>query len=138
MTAYLVDNSAWARLAHGSPAAAARIATIERSPADYFVTCPPQVLEFCHSAPPGKHRAYRDAITLGFPLDVHPSEAFVLDIQDTMWANGRFRAAGAIDILIAAYALLNEATVLSADRDFTHIGDVVPALRHEYLPVDPG
>ncbi|GII98188.1 hypothetical protein CLV28_1384 [Sediminihabitans luteus] len=136
MTAYLVDNSVWARVVLRSPLATARIEQIRRSPADYFVTCPPQVLEFCHSAPAGRYAAYREAIGLGFPLDHHPDEALVLDIQQGLWEGGLFRAAGAIDILIAAYALLNDATVLTADRDFGHIASVTHDLRYEYVPPD--
>lgn len=136
MTAYLVDNSVWARLVLRSPTAIARIGQIERSQADFFVTCPPQVLEFCHSAPVGRHEEYRAAIGLGFPLDHHPGESFVLDVQRALWDNGAFRAAGPVDILIAAYAMLNDATVLTADKDFGHIADVVPELRHEYLSPD--
>ncbi|MFT4127765.1 MAG: hypothetical protein QM662_16245, partial [Gordonia sp. (in: high G+C Gram-positive bacteria)] len=33
-------------LATGDPAITARLRAIERAPADLFVTCPPQVLEF--------------------------------------------------------------------------------------------
>lgn len=137
MTAYLVDNSVWARLVLRSPSATARIRQIERSPADFFVTCPPQVLEFCHSAPVGKHAEYRAAIGMGFPLDHHPSESFVLDIQQSLWDAGRFRAAGPVDILVAAYAMLNDATVLTADKDFGHIAAVARELRYEYVPPDP-
>ena len=46
MTDYLVDNSVWARLATADATITARLRAIERAPADLFVTCPPQVLEF--------------------------------------------------------------------------------------------
>jgi hypothetical protein len=41
-------------------------------------------------------------------------------------------AAGSLDILIAGYAIVNDATVLAADHDFDHIARVVE-LRHEYI-----
>lgn len=133
MTDYLVDNSVWARLASGDAGIMARLRGIERAPSDLFVTCPPQVLEFCHSArTPREHADYRARIGLGFPLERAPDESLVLDIQGALWSTGLARAAGPLDILIAAYALVNDATVLAADRDFEHIATVTD-LRQEYV-----
>lgn len=133
MTDYLVDNSVWARLAASDPAITSRLRQIERAPADLFVTCPPQVLEFCHSArTPEEHALYRERISLGFPLERAPDESLVLDIQSALWSSGLVRSAGAVDILIAGYAIVNDATVLTADHDFDHIAQVTD-LHHEYL-----
>ncbi|MDO5498568.1 MAG: PIN domain-containing protein [Propionibacteriaceae bacterium] len=133
MTDFLVDNSVWARLATGDPAITARLRRIERAPADLFVTCPPQVLEFCHSAgTPTEHARYREQISLGFPLERAPDESLVLDIQSALWSSGLVRAAGSVDILIAGYAIANGATVLAADRDFDHLAKVID-LQHEYV-----
>lgn len=133
MTDYLVDNSVWARLATGDPVITARLRRVERAPADLFVTCPPQVLEFCHSArTPDEHVCYREQISLGFPLEHAPDESLVLDIQSALWGSGRVRSAGAVDILIAGYAIVNGATVLTADHDFDHIARV-SELEHEYV-----
>lgn len=137
MTDYLVDNSVWARLAVGDSGIAARLRRIERAPADLFVTCAPQVLEFCHSArTPEEHAHYREQIALGFPLERAPDESLVLDIQSALWRSGLVRAAGAVDILIAGYAIVNDATVLAADHDFGHIARVVD-LRHEFIAPSP-
>jgi predicted nucleic acid-binding protein len=134
VTDYLVDNSVWARLASGDPGVAARLQRIERAPADLFVTCPPQVLEFCHSArTPEEHAHYREQISLGFPLEHAPDESLVLSIQSALWNSGYVRAAGAVDILIAGYAIANDATVLSSDHDFDYIAAVTD-LNHEYVP----
>lgn len=133
MTDYLVDNSVWARAISGDRNAVARLRRIERAASDLLVTCPPQVLEFCHSArTPAEHQRYREQISLGFPLEHAPDESLVLDIQDALWNSGLVRAAGPLDILIAGYAIQNEATVLAADRDFDHIAKV-SELRHEYV-----
>lgn len=133
MTDYLVDNSVWARLASRDPNITKRLRQIERAPSDLFVTCPPQVLEFCHSAPtPDEHARYRELITLGFPLEHAPEESLVLGIQSEMWTSGLLRAAGSMDILIAGYAIVNDATVLAADHDFEHIAKVCD-LKHEYV-----
>ena len=133
MTDFLVDNSVWALLASGDPIITARLRGIERTPSDLFVTCPPQVLEFCHSARSAEeHARYREQIRLGFPLERAPDESLVLDIQSALWSSGPVRAAGSLDILIAGYAIANNATVLSADHDFDHIARVVD-LSHEYI-----
>ncbi|MET9328451.1 PIN domain-containing protein [Tsukamurella sp. NPDC003166] len=133
MTDYLVDNSAWARLVAGDEAITERLRRIERSPSDLFVTCPPQVLEFCHSArTPDEHLRYREQMSQGFPLENAPEESLVLDIQAGLWSSGLVRAAGPTDILIAAYAIVNDATVLAADHDFDYIARVSD-LRHEYI-----
>ena len=133
MTDYLVDNSVWARLAAGDPNITARLRRVERSPADIFVTCAPQVLEFCHSArTPQDHARYLERISLGFPLERAPEESLVLGIQGALWSSGLVRAAGPLDVLIAGYAIANDATVLAADHDFDHIAKVSD-LRHEYV-----
>ncbi|MGV9794390.1 PIN domain-containing protein [Gordonia sp. NPDC003422] len=137
MTDYLVDNSVWARLATGDPGVTARLRRIERGPADLFVTCPPQALEFCHSARTREeHLRYREQFSLGFPLEHAPDEALVLDIQAALWNTGLVCAAGSLDILIAGYAIVNDATVLAADHDFEHIARVSD-LQCEYVAPSP-
>lgn len=133
MTYYLIDNSVWARLESGDPAIVERMGEIECSPSDLVVTCPPQVLELCHSArTSAEHERYREKASLGFELERTPDESLVLSIQSALWNAGLVRAAGPLDILIAAYAILNDVTVLSADHDFTHIASVTE-LQHEYI-----
>lgn len=133
MTDYLVDKSVWARAIRGDALMVARLRRIERAPSDLFVTCPPQLLEFCHSArTPAEHARYRERVSLGFPLEHAPDESLVLDIQSALWNAGLVRAAGAVDILIAAYAIVNDATVMAADHDFDHIA-TISELKHEYV-----
>lgn len=133
MTDYLVDNSVWARLASGDSVIRTRLERIARSPSDLFVTCPPQVLEFCHSARSAEeHALYLEQISLGFPLERAPDESLAVGIQSALWGAGLVRAASAIDILIAAYAIANDATILSANHDFDHIAAVTD-LAHEYV-----
>lgn len=133
MTDYLVDNSVWARLASGDQGITARLRTIERTTSDLLLTCPPQILQFCHSArTPEQYKFYRQRISLGFPLEHAPDESLVLDIQGALWNSGLVRAAGSLDILIAGYAIVNGATVLVADHEFDHIAKV-SELHHEYV-----
>ena len=56
----------------------------------------------------------------------------VLSIQSALWSSGLVRAAGPLDILIAGYAIANDATVLTADQDFGYIATVIDLL-HEYV-----
>jgi predicted nucleic acid-binding protein len=49
-----------------------------------------------------------------------------------LWGSGLVRAAGSVDILIAGYAIANDATVLTADHDFDHIA-TVSDLQREYV-----
>ena len=85
---------------------------------------------------PEEHLLYREQIGLGFPLEHAPDESLVLDIQAALWNSGLVRSAGAVDILIAGYAIVNDATVLTADHDFDHIASVSD-LRHEYVAPSP-
>ena len=48
----------------------------------------------------------------------------MLSIQSALWHAGLVRAAGPLDILIAAYAIMNDATVLASDRDFGFIAQL--------------
>lgn len=68
-------------------------------------------------------------------LERTPDESLVLDIQNALWGSGLVRAVGAVgavNILIAGYAIVNGATVLTADRDFDYIARV-SELKHEYV-----
>lgn len=132
MTTYLVDNSIWQK-AGRSPAIAQRLRDI--SPQHLIITCPPQVLEYCHSA-----RSLEEYAELREDMDellaawVHPMEDDALDIQQALWDSGMPRAAGAFDCLIAAYAVANDAVVLNSDQDFGYIEAATSgAVRQEYV-----
>ena len=43
-----------------------------------------------------------------------PTQRDVLDIQQALWDNGLMRGAGNSDVLIAAYAMVNDLTILTA------------------------
>lgn len=132
MTAYIVDNSVWWK-AHRSPEIARRLREV--APRDVILTCPPQVLEYCHSARSGPdHDDHRDDMAVYLEAPAHPDVAAVARVQNALWHSGRVRGAGPVDVHIAAYALQNSATVLSSDRDYEHIADAVAQFRHEYLP----
>jgi predicted nucleic acid-binding protein len=129
---YLVDNSIWQK-ANGSDEIAARLREI--SPQHLIMTCPPQVLEYCHSAQNATEYAElrQDMDTL-LPALTHPTATQALDIQQALWNRGLTRAAGAFDCLIAAYAVVNDAIILNSDRDFGYIADATDGtVRQEFV-----
>ncbi|MFJ2370366.1 PIN domain-containing protein [Microbacterium sp. NPDC087665] len=132
MTTYLVDDSIWQKAAT-SDAIARRLREI--SPQDLIITCPPQVLEYCHSArSPEEYRELRADMEGLLPAWEHPTEQDAFDIQQTLWNSGLVRAAAAFDCLIAAYALVNQAVILNSDHDFGHIEEATRgAVRQEYV-----
>ncbi|GAA1447537.1 PIN domain-containing protein [Leifsonia poae] len=133
MTTYLVDNSIWQK-ASRSERIAQRLTEI--SPKHLIITCPPQVLEYCHSARSADEYAElrRDMDDL-LPALVHPSEQDALEIQEALWARGMMRSAGAFDCLIAAFAVVNDAVLLNSDRDFGYIESATGgAVKQEYVP----
>jgi predicted nucleic acid-binding protein len=132
MTTYLVDNSIWQK-AGSSAAIAQRLREI--SPQHLIITCPPQVLEYCHSARSSEEYAeLREDMEELLAAWEHPSETDALSIQQALWDNGMMRAAAAFDCLIAAYAMVNDAVVLNSDRDFGYIESATGGVvRQEYI-----
>ena len=74
------------------------------------------------------HRLHGDRLS-GRQLDLGKA---LLRRSGALWNSGLVRAAGSLDILIAGYAIANDATVLAADHDFDHIAKVTD-LSHEYV-----
>ncbi|MFF1876352.1 PIN domain-containing protein [Leifsonia sp. NPDC058230] len=133
MTTYLVDNSVWQK-AGRSARITARLR--ELSPQHLIITCPPQVLEYCHSARnEAEYQELRQDMAELLPALSHPTEEQALELQQALWRSGMMRAAGAFDCLIAAYALANDAVLLNSDRDFGYIERATRgALRQVYVP----
>jgi len=132
LTTYLVDNSIWQK-AGTSAAIADRLRAL--SPNHLIITCPPQVLEYCHSARDAKEYAELRA-DMGelLPAWEHPDERQSLDIQQALWGTGLMRAAAAFDCLIAAYGVANDAVILNSDHDFGYIELATEgAVRQEYV-----
>jgi predicted nucleic acid-binding protein len=133
VTTYLVDNSIWQK-AGASEAIALRLRDL--SPNHLIITCPPQVLEYCHSArDPQEYAQLREDMEQLLPAWAHPDEQHALDIQHALWDSGLVRAAAAFDCLIAAYAVANDAVILNSDRDFGYIERATHgSVRQEYVP----
>jgi predicted nucleic acid-binding protein len=133
VTTYLVDNSIWQKAA-ASATIAQRLRDI--SPQHLIITCPPQVLEYCHSArSPEEYSELREDMDELLAAWQHPTEELALNIQQALWRNGLVRAAAAFDCLIAAYAVVNDAVILNSDHDFRYISIATDGLvQQEYVP----
>lgn len=132
MTTYLVDNSIWQK-ASTSEAIATRLRQL--SPTHLIITCPPQVLEYCHSARSlQEYEELRADMEQLLPAWEHPDEQQALDVQQALWDTGLMRAAAAFDCLIAAYGVVNDAVILNSDHDFGFIEIATRgAVRQEYV-----
>lgn len=131
---YLVDNSAWQRLRlspHVDEAMRARTASGDR-----FAICSASLDEACYSA-----RSLLDLVTLrerfttgAAMLDTTPEvDLVVRRIREALFAAGKGRAAGVVDVQIAAVAVHHGSTVLHYDADYDHIASVTEELDHEWV-----
>lgn len=129
----LVDNSVWQRVRQ--PAVRTELDRLRtRHGAQSVLVCPPIAAEVGFSARNGPdHDAVAAALAAFDDCAVHPTSADVLDVQNALFHGGLVRAVGALDTVIAAYALANDATVLHYDRDFEHVARVRPALEHRWI-----
>lgn len=123
---HVVDTSAWSKYATHSAVRAA-IDGLKQSGA-LFTTCPPVVAEFCYSARSPQHLLELQR-TMSMLLQVKAPRLATLvpRIQTALWAHGLGRAAGTIDVLIAAYAIDAKQTVLTCDADFVHVSRALAA-----------
>ena len=134
VTRFIIDHSVWARLGT-SPAVVRAFRDIveAHSPASIWV-CPPTVTEIGFSARNGsEHDSVWTALSAFRDCPRPPTSHDALVIQNRLWHAALVRAVGAIDTVIAAYALANDATVLHYDSDFEHVATVMPQFRHEWI-----
>lgn len=133
-TRYLIDNSVWARLSTDASVVDALKVVVDLARPDDVLICPPIALEVGFSARTGPDHSLLAAQLEEFPeCTEHPSVEEVMLIQNRLWNGGILRAAGAMDTLIAAYAMKNDATLLHYDRDYDHIATVMPDFRHRWI-----
>jgi predicted nucleic acid-binding protein len=131
---FIVDNSVWQRLSHQESVRDRFTRLIESTSPSTIMVCPPVVAEVGFSARNGAdHDRVREALAQFADCPAHPTTATTLSIQNALFNNGFFRAVGALDTVIAAYAMANDAAVLHYDSDFERIAWVVPTFRHEWI-----
>ena len=131
---YLIDNSVWARLSTDPAVVAALKAIVDLAHPDDVMVCAPIAAEIGFSARTGEgHSVLTSQLTAFAECSEHPTSDDVLQLQNSLWTAGLVRAAGAMDTLIAAYAIKNDAILMHYDRDFEHLASVAPTLRHEWI-----
>lgn len=133
MTVYLVDNSVFQRLPHRPSVADALRGFVHRG---VFATCLPITLEAGHSATDGAdHARVVELISarLRLPID-DDVERCAVGLQAALWNSGLVRAAGVNDLVIAAVAIVHDATVLHYDADFEHIATVSELCQQWVVP----
>jgi len=133
MTNWIVDTSVWSRIAHDRMVAE-YVDALVADPSSVLVACPPQVIEYCFMARSADEYAQSvDEMRAFAPVRFHPMVDDVADIQRSLFTAGMGRSAGPIDILTAAYARLNDAIVLTADRDYDCIAQTVSDFAHVFV-----
>lgn len=98
------------------------------------MTCPEVVAEVGYSARNGTEHNAIKAFLREFPeCETAPSVRLVLDIQNALYNSGLVRAVGAVDIVIAAYAIANDAVLVHYDSDFEYVAKVRPDFKHQWI-----
>ena len=129
----VVDNSVWQRLSNPAVRAAFEEVVTSLSPTE-VLTCPPVVAEVGFSARNGvDHDRVCEELQAFPPCHADPSVALVLHLQNALFNGGFVRGVGALDTVIAAYALANDAMVLHYDRDFEFVAAVRSDFRHHWI-----
>lgn len=129
MTRYLVDNSVLQRLPR-SPEVRAAMSEILDDEHDLCI-CAATLDEFAYSARSAADHAeaVRRLRSSFLYLPMAPAiDQIIIDIRTALFTAGKGRAAGVIDVQIAATAIHHHATVLHYDSDYDHIADTYPAL----------
>lgn len=129
---YLVDNSVLQRMPQPEMLAAI---TGRSSYGVQFCSCSATMDEACYSArSEAEMLALRQRYLSDFKyLSLSPLvDDEVLAIRKALFAVGHGRAAGVVDVQIAAMAVVNSVTVLHYDSDFEHIARVRPTLDQEW------
>ncbi|MGQ0575415.1 MAG: PIN domain-containing protein [Pseudonocardia sp.] len=127
MSRFLVDNSVLQRLPRSVAVQEAIAAVLDE---DHELCCCALSLdEFASGARSAADHAVasdrlrRSFLYLPFAPDL---DRIIVDIRTALWTAGTGRAAGVIDVALAAVAVHAGATVLHYDRDFDRIAAAYP------------
>lgn len=121
MTRYLADNSVLQRLPRSTEVRAAVSQILETE--DELCSCSATLDEFaCSSRPPAEHTDAARRLRGSFLyLPMAPTiDQIIIDIRTALFAAGRGRAAGVIDVEIAATAIHHHATAIHHHATVLH------------------
>lgn len=123
---HLVDTSVWHKYGRYDTVAAV-VDQLDASGA-IFSTCPPVIAEYCFSARSDDELSdMQDELSQFYQLDQAPLTSAVQVIQRALVSCGLPRAAGALDVVIAAHAVFAEQVLVTCDQDFLHIAKALAA-----------
>jgi predicted nucleic acid-binding protein len=131
---YLIDNSVLQRLPRSSEVQAAVAEILDAE--DELCCCALTLDEFAFSArSTAEHEEGSRRLRTSFLyLPASPTtDQIVIDIRTALWNAGKGRAAGVIDVAIAALAVVSSAVILHYDSDFDHIAEVHPEVRAQWV-----
>jgi len=134
VTRYLVDNSVWQRLPLSGAVRAAIDAVLDAE--DELCCCALSLDEFGYSARSAiDHHRSADRMQSSFLFlpSSATADAVGSAIRAALWDAGKGRAAGVVDVAIAAVASVSDAVVLHYDSDFDHISSAYPAARARWV-----
>jgi predicted nucleic acid-binding protein len=135
LTRYLVDNIVLQRLPRNSAIRTA-VTEILDTEDDELCSCAATLDELADSARSSAEHA--EAVQrlrhsfLYLPMAA-AIDQIIIDIRTALFATGHGRAAGVIDVQIAATAIHRSATVLHYDSDYDHITDACPDLSARWV-----
>jgi predicted nucleic acid-binding protein len=134
VTRYLVDNSVLQRLPLRRPVRDAVNAILDAQ--HELCSCALSLDEFGFSTRSAAEHAEAVRRLRGSFLYLPSSSAadqIALDIRAALWGAGKGRAAGIVDVAIAAIAADAGAVLLHYDSDFDHIAEVYPAFVAQWV-----
>ncbi|HEY5116673.1 MAG TPA: PIN domain-containing protein [Nakamurella sp.] len=134
MTRYLVDNSVWQRLPRSAEVRSAVGALLEAE--GELCCCALSLDEFGYSArSAADHRLSMDRLLSSFLFlpSSAAADAEAAAIRAALWLAGTGRAAGVVDVAIAAVAAAADAVVLHYDSDFDDITAAHPVVRSRWV-----
>lgn len=133
LTTYLVDNSVWQRLGRSTDVEGAmRVITAH---GHRFASCSASLDEASYSARSLDDLRLRARLgEMTAFLDTTPeTDLMVRQIRKGLFAAGMGRAAGVVDVQIAAVAISHHATVLHYDQDFVDMAGIASNLSHRRI-----
>lgn len=134
MTRYLVDNSVLQRLPRSGRIRAVVTRILDAD--DELCSCTATLDELAYSTRSrAEHAETVRRLRYSFLyLPLTPViDQLVIDIRTALFAAGKGRAAGVIDVQIAAIAVHHHTTVLHYDSDYDHIHDAYPRLSARWV-----
>lgn len=134
MTRYLVDNSVLQRLPRNGHVRAAVTEILDAE--DELCSCAATLDEFAYSmrSPAERAEAVERLRHSFLYLPLAPAiDQLIVDIRAALFAAGKGRAAGIVDVQIAAVAVHHHATVLHYDSDYDHISEAYPRVSSRWV-----